>query len=1262
MSNPFSITHGAVIHTNDPFWTLPMDGNDAANGSVKVYINGKLFKFDVDADDKYVIDFKQSLPEGKHIVEIMTFDQAGNPSPPGVFLLDVDYTAPVKPEILRAVDDSSTEPYNLTSGEVTKDGAPALTGTAEPGTKVKLMNGTEVVGEVEVDNLGRWQFTPELNEGTNTFTVISTDKAGNQSESDPFNIYFNQKPADAPEEVERQPANQDVTPGVQEEETPAEPVDPIPGARAPVLSRDGMLTFDGYQVDPKDDGALVQVVVDGIIYTTTIKDLEWTLPALKLEDGLHVVEVRYIDLAQNPGIPTQFIFEVDATPPPKPEILQIYDDSNNRNLSLMDSTNDTGPTLIGVSEPASLVYIFRGNTEIGSVYADENGRWEFDTAPLNLTGNYYNFTVKAEDKYERESVPSDAWVINIDVSGPQKPTINGAFDDVGVPIELASNDRTDDDRPTFKGEAEPGALVTIYVNNEAVASTYADAITGDWTLDAPLQAGNNVVKVVAKDKAGNESSPSDDFVLTLSEDPNQPVIGGVFNNDGDVPVAIANGADTNDKTPLLTGEGVDGDIIKVFLDGNEIGSTTVEDGKWSFVVPEIDGLPDGDHELIITVTNEFGQTSEESEPFEFNLDTKAPDKIDIGAGTVVDDEGKPIEEGVKTGDDTPTFTGGGNDGDLITIVDQDNNPIGSAIVEDGRWEITPEDGLDTGEYDLVIIVTDPAGNESGKSEDPFKLIVDTTPPGNLTDVVLKDNAGPITDPLTGDPARIDDPRPEFSGRGEPGSSVIIIVDDEEVGTVQVNDDGEWSWQPADDLEEGIEHRFVAQPVDEVGNRGEATAPINIIVDTSPVSLSALVVSDNEGIYQNDLVSGDKTDDTTPTFSGSATDGSTVFIVDKLTNTIIGSVQVNNGSWTFTPEAPLDQGNYELEIYAQSPYGVQSAKTEFNFTVDLSTPEAPAFGTDFDIWDDVGSITGKITQGGQTDDVRPEFKGTAEKDEVIFIYADGDTETAIASIKLDESGEWSWTPETDLDVGEHSYQVAIRDAAGNMGAISEAIEFTVDVQAPLTGALGGVWRTVGGESSSILPNPSLPEDKYIAHSNDTTPQFTGTGEAGALVTIYDTVSKLIVGSGYVQNSGNWSIDTIELEDGQYNLAIDFSDAAGNILTVPIAFPLNVDTTPPGPPPIPGSGGLFEIDEQGAALSVDDVLQQGQQDLFINSGTTQLMVTGKSGAVLNLEDLTNDQNEWQQANGSVTVGGVEYNVFQSAGKDVELLVQQDLNTQL
>lgn len=1261
MSNPFNITHGNTIYTKDTTWTLPMIGGDAAGGIAQVYINGVLFKFDINADDQYTIDFGQELPVGKHIVEIMVFDPAGNASLPYVFVLDVDPTPPVKAEILRAVDDNGTDPYYLTSGEVTKDGRPKLTGSAEPGSQVKLMNGDVEVGVVQADSLGRWEYTPELNEGTNSFTVISTDKAGNESESDPFNIYLNEKPADAPEEIVRQPVDQDTAPEVQQEQKPADANTPkVPEPTVPVTSDDGILQMINYVVNPEDEGATVQVVIDGEIYTTTIKDGKWSMDDFQLEDGLHVVQVRYTDLAGNPGEPLQFLFEVDATPPEQPLILQVYDDSNNRNLSPMGYTNDKGPTLTGLSEPNSIIHLYRGNTEIGSVQADKNGRWEFDTSSLNLQGNQHLFTVKAEDKYGRESVASEPFLINIDVLAPLAPTIGSAFDDVGTTATLVSNDRTDDALPTFTGKAEAGTLVTIYVNGAPVGSTYANA-AGDWTLDAPLEAGNNVITVIAKDSAGNESPASEDFVLTLAEDPNKPTIGGMFNNEGDELVAIANGGFTNDTTPLLTGEGVDGDIVKVYLDGEEIGSVVVENGEWSFEVPDTLDLGDGEHALTITVTDEFNQTSEESDPFEFTIDTEAPEAIDIGAGSVIDDEGNPIEPGVPNKDDTPTFVGEGTDGDLITIVDQDGNPIGSAIVEDGKWEITPEEGMDDGEYDLGIIVTDPAGNESEKSEDSFKLIIDTDPPENLTGVELRDNAGPIQDPLTGNPALTDDLRPEFVGRGEPGSSVIIIVDGEEVAKVPVNDEGDWLWQPEEDLVEGEEHSFVAQPIDEAGNRGEATAPINIIVDTSGVTLSALVVSDNEGVYQNNLVSGDKTDDTTPTFSGSATEGSTVFIVDKLTNTIIGSVQVNGGNWTFTPETPLEAGDYELEIYAQSPHGVQSAKTEFNFTVDLSQPEAPVFGTDFGIWDDIGPITGQIEQGGKTDDVKPEIKGTALPGEVVFIYADGGAD-AVASIVVDDSGEWSWTPETDLGEGEHSFEVAIRDVAGNMGAKSESVEFDVDITAPLNGTLESIWKNTGGQFQAISNRPG-----QIAHTNDNTPLFEGEGEAGALVTIRDKDSDTILGSTYVKADGTWEVEVDQLDDGIYNFVVDFHDEAGNTASSEARFSVKVDTQAP-PPPNPGPSnknginGLFDIEEQGAALSVNDVLQHGQQDLFINSGTTQLMVTGKKGAVLNLEDLTGDQDAWQQANGSVTVGGVEYNVFHSAGKDVELLVQQDLNTQL
>lgn len=1257
MSNPFNITHGETIYTKDTSWTLPLDGLDAAGGRVEVYINGELFEFSIDDNDKYTIDFGQPLPAGKHVIQVMTFDKAENPSPPWVFVLDVDTTEPVKPEILRAIDDNGTEPYYLTSGEVTKDGAPKLTGSAEPGSKVKLMNGNDQVGEAEVDSLGRWEFTPDLKEGTNTFTVVSTDKAGNESTSDAFNLYLNEKPADAPEEVERQPSVQPVAKesATQEEGTPADPEKPeVPEQLVPQLSSTGVLSFQNYKVEPKDEGGTVEVVIDGEIYTTTIKDLKWSMPDFQLADGLHVVQVRYIDLAENVGVPLQFLFEVDATPPEKPEILQVYDDANDRNLSPMGSTKDTGPTLIGVSEPESLVYVYRGTNEIGSVYADKNGRWEFDTAPLNLTGSYHSFTVKAEDKYQRQSVASDAFVVNIDVSAPLKPTISGAYDDFGDTINLASGARTDDDRPTFSGQSEAGTLVTIYVNGEAVASTYADAITGDWTLDAPLETGNNVINVVAKDKAGNKSPVSDDFVLTLAEDPIKPIIGEVINNDGDEPIVIANGAATNDKTPKLTGTGVDGDIVTVYLDGQPVGSTTVKEGKWSFVVPEMEDLQDGNHELTIKVTDEFNQTSEESDPFKFKLDTQAPDAIDIGAGSVVDDEDNPIEEGSTIGDDTPTFIGEGTDGDLITIVDKEGKPIGSAVVEDGRWEITPEEGLDDGEYDFGIIVTDPAGNESEPSDDPFKLIIDTQAPENLTDLKLSDNTGPITDPITGDPGYTDELRPELSGKGEAGSMVIIFVDGKEVATVKVEADGSWSWKPEEDMATGS-HNFAAQPVDDVGNRGDKTAPINVVINNSPVSLSGLIVSDSVGTYTENLVSGGQTDDTTPTFSGSATDGSIVYIRDKVNNTIIGSAQVTDGAWTFTPEPALAEREYDLEIYAQSQSGVQSLKQDFKFTVDLSSPEAPVVGTDFDIWDDVGSITGPIAAGGDTDDEKPEIKGKAEPGEVIFIYADGASD-AIASVRVEASGEWSWQPETDLGEGKHSYQVAIRDVAGNMGAKSDALEFTVDIREPTGGRLTNFWTNIGGEDKGAMVQPGK-----TASVKDNTPVFTGIGEPGALVTIHARDSDTIVGSAFVQENSTWRIETSKLDDMTYDFVIDFTDKAGNTSSVDVGFMVDIDTTNPGKPGI-GSRGLFEIDEQGAALSVDDVLQHGQQDLFINSGTTQLMVTGKKGAVLNLEDLTGEQDAWQQANGSVTIGGVEYNVFQNATTEMELLVQQDINTQL
>jgi large repetitive protein len=77
-----------------------------------------------------------------------------------------------------------------------------------------------------------------------------------------------------------------------------------------------------------------------------------------------------------------------------------------------------------------------------------------------------------------------------------------------------------------------------------------------------------------------------------------------------------------------------------------------------------------------------------------------------------------------------------------------------------------------------------------------------------------------------------------------------------------------------------------------------------------------------------------------------------------------------------------------------------------------------------------------------------------------------------------------------------------------------------------------------------------------------------------------------------------------------------------------------------------------------LSLVDVLNLGETDLFQQDGKQQLMVNGKEGDVV---DLSNShiaglaEGEWEQ-HGTTQVGGVTYNVYEHSGAHTELLVQQ------
>ncbi|WP_409076303.1 hypothetical protein ACF2G4_22195 (plasmid) [Pantoea sp. C3] len=99
----------------------------------------------------------------------------------------------------------------------------------------------------------------------------------------------------------------------------------------------------------------------------------------------------------------------------------------------------------------------------------------------------------------------------------------------------------------------------------------------------------------------------------------------------------------------------------------------------------------------------------------------------------------------------------------------------------------------------------------------------------------------------------------------------------------------------------------------------------------------------------------------------------------------------------------------------------------------------------------------------------------------------------------------------------------------------------------------------------------------------------------------------------------------------------------------------------------TGALINLEQQNIntiSLNLEDVLFTGGNDLFIEDGKTQLMVTGEPGTELKLNDLLpdgSDSGEWSSV-GNVKVAGVEYAVYGHSNQATEILVQLGLNITL
>ncbi|MEY9884259.1 Ig-like domain-containing protein [Bradyrhizobium sp. USDA 329] len=147
--------------------TLTLTGTAAANSTVKVF-DGKTQLGTVTADAKGAWHYSTAaLPDGKHSF-IATDTVSGVTSKASTALdVTVDTAAPDAPVLL---SDSTT--HNRAT----------VSGTAEAGSLIKLYEGTNLLGTATVASDGGWSVTtPNLKQGSHTFTATAIDAAGNTS-------------------------------------------------------------------------------------------------------------------------------------------------------------------------------------------------------------------------------------------------------------------------------------------------------------------------------------------------------------------------------------------------------------------------------------------------------------------------------------------------------------------------------------------------------------------------------------------------------------------------------------------------------------------------------------------------------------------------------------------------------------------------------------------------------------------------------------------------------------------------------------------------------------------------------------------------------------------------------------------------------------------------------------------------------------------------------------------------------------------------
>lgn len=607
---------------------------------------------------------------------------------------------------------------------------------------------------------------------------------------------------------------------------------------------------------------------------------------------------------------------------------------------------------------------------------------------------------------------------------------------------------TNTSRPTLEGNAEAGAIVRLYQNNQLIGQAIATE-TGAWAFQvAPLNDGQYSFTTTAEDAAGNVSLPSVALLVTIDTKVDAPINLDLIppsdsgqSNQDDI---------TNQTSPIIAGQAEIGTIVKLYRETVLIGETTTDaNGRWQVATT---ALSNGTHRLTATATDAAGNVSSPSSPLTIVVDAVQP-TLSLTTSTTT-----PITQVSKL---TGSLDGTGSA--IASATYFFDGGVERSIVLDavGRFDQAFDlTGIANGNRILTIITTDVAGNVrttqlnvvvAVDKEAPIitaKLVRDTAPDNQTNQDVI------TFDPTIFGTVRDANPIVEFQARFSNTAPWVNIL-------AQRQADGSFTLTRSQlnliygaAVPDGT-YTLQLQAKDEFGN--VSLFGLGFTLDTiveAPQNLQ-LTASSDTGISATDRI----TRVATPTITGFAEPKARVQLFEG--TTLVGqTTATDRGTWQLTTSA-LANGVHTLTAIATDIAGNVSVPSQaFVVTVDAALPTLTLSQAI-----DVAPLTNGARLNGSIDGT-----GSAVT-QILYRWTNGQPIT----INADAAG--AFDQELDfagIENGAHTLTIIAIDVAGNISTHTFNVTVALDVDAPMGTATLINDTAMGGATNQdrITSDPTI----------------------------------------------------------------------------------------------------------------------------------------------------------------------------------------------